>query len=57
MGLFQLIGFSLNVGHTFFLFFAYLVILNWMSYIMNFTLLAAGYFHIPVNIFELYLGM
>ena len=37
--------------------FAYLVILNWMPNLVNFTLLGARYFFIPINTLELYSEM
>lgn len=34
--------------------FAWLRIFDWMSSIVNFTLLGSWYFHIPINILECY---
>lgn len=47
MSLFQLIDFSLSMGHIFLLF-CMAGILDWMS---DITLLVVEYFHIPVNDF------
>lgn len=44
------------MGHVF-PFFVCLVIIDWMSDIVNFAFLGVGYFSIPINISELCSGM